>query len=188
MNPGGRVTLVLGGARSGKSRFAEGLVRHQAGGRAMTYLATAQAGDEEMAVRIARHQADRGPGWRTVEEPLALPETLRAAGGAGPVLVECLTLWLANLMFAERDVGAAGGDLLAALAEAGAPVVVVSNEVGWGVVPNNALARRFADEQGRLNQRVAGLAHEVFLIAAGLPLRLKPSPYNEPPAASEPAA
>ncbi len=174
----GRITLVLGGARSGKSRFAEAIARRAAGDRPAVYLATAEARDGEMAARIARHRADRGPDWRTVEEPLALPAALRAAA-AEIVLVECLTLWLSNAMLAERDVAAAAADLLASLDAAVAEKILVSNEVGWGIVPDNALARRFADAQGRLNQQVAAVADEVFLVAAGLPLRLKPSPLPE---------
>ena len=165
--------LVLGGTRSGKSRYAEGRVERFR--LAPVYLATGAAGDAEMAVRIAAHRARRGPEWRTVEEPLDLPGRLIAEAQPGnAVLVDCLTLWLANLMAAERGVDSWTSRLLEALAEAQGPVVLVSNEVGGGVVPDNALARRFADAQGVLNQRVAAAVDEVVLVAAGLPLVLKP--------------
>ena len=163
-------TLVLGGARSGKSRFAEGLLSAIEGG--LLYLATAEAGDAEMAARIREHQERRGRGWRTVEAPLEVPEALAAAGSEA-VLLDCLTLWVSNLMAAERDVEAAGEALCQALDGARAPVVVVSNEVGLGIVPENALARRFRDHAGRLNQRVAAAVDQVYFIAAGLPLLLK---------------
>lgn len=166
-----RVTLVLGGARSGKSAFAEALVA-----RADTpvYLATAEAGDREMAERIRLHQARRGQRWTTVEEPLDLAG--RLAGWAAPgraVLVDCLTLWLSNLIGAGRDPGPAGAALVRALPELGGPVVFVANEVGLGIVPDNALARAFRDAAGRLNQDVAAVADRVVFVAAGLPLNLK---------------
>lgn len=167
------VTLVLGGARSGKSRHAESLVRAHPG--PWTYLATAEALDGEMRDRIARHQEDRGEGWRTVEAPLDLPGAL-AAAPTGPVLVDCLTLWLSNLMLADQAVGVETGRLLDALAARPGPVVLVSNEVGWGIVPDNALARAFRDAAGRLNQAVAAAAGRVVLVAAGLPLTLKGGP------------
>ena len=171
--PGGfRFALVLGGARSGKSALAERLVR-SAGG-APIYIATAQAWDDEMADRIARHRADRGEGWLTVEAPLDLPGAIAAQAVAGrAVLVDCLTLWLSNLMMAERDIEAAGTALATALAGAACPVAVVTNEVGMGIVPDNALARRFRDAQGRLNQRMASAADLVIFCAAGLPLVMK---------------
>ncbi|MBV5336105.1 bifunctional adenosylcobinamide kinase/adenosylcobinamide-phosphate guanylyltransferase, partial [bacterium] len=145
-----RVLFVLGGARSGKSRFAEG--RATAVGLPRVYLATAQAWDGEMAERIARHRDDRGPDWRTVEEPLDLPGALLREGGAGRVvLVDCLTLWLSNLMAAERDVGTATAAFVDVLQAAAGPVVVVSNEVGLGIVPDNPLARASRDHAGRLH-------------------------------------
>ena len=166
------ITLVLGGARSGKSRHAEGLVTASSGPR--VYIATAQIWDSEMADRVARHKEDRGPGWTTVEEPLDLPGALRRHALAGTnVLVDCLTLWLSNLMMAEADVPARSAGLLAALAEAEGRVVLVSNEVGLGIVPDNALARRFRDHAGRLHQDIAAVAHRVVFVAAGLPLLLK---------------
>ncbi|CAO3374381.1 bifunctional adenosylcobinamide kinase/adenosylcobinamide-phosphate guanylyltransferase [Azospirillum argentinense] len=166
------ITLVLGGARSGKSRYAEGLVTASPGPR--VYIATAQVWDAEMADRVARHQDDRGPGWTTVEEPLDLPGALRrhAAPGTG-VLVDCLTLWLSNLMMADADVPARSADLLGALAVVEGRVVLVSNEVGLGIVPDNALARRFRDHAGRLHQDIAAVAQRVAFVAAGLPLLLK---------------
>jgi adenosylcobinamide kinase / adenosylcobinamide-phosphate guanylyltransferase len=166
-----RVTLVLGGARSGKSRYAETLVRDAGGG---VYLATAQALDAEMAARIARHRAERGDGWTTVEEPLELAAALeRGARGGRPILVDCLTLWLSNLMGAERAAAQEIARLLAALKTLPVPVVLVSNEVGLGIVPDNALARVFRDEAGRLNQAAAAAADRVVFLAAGLPLVLK---------------
>jgi len=166
------ITLVLGGARSGKSRHAEGLVTATPGPR--VYIATAQIWDEEMADRVSRHRQDRGPGWTTVEEPLDLPGALRrhAAAGTG-VLVDCLTLWLSNLMMADADIPAKSAELLDALAEVQGRVVLVSNEVGLGIVPDNALARRFRDHAGRLHQDVAALATRVVFVAAGLPMVLK---------------
>jgi len=164
-----RLTLILGGARSGKSRFAEGLVT--ALPSPWAYVATGAAHDSEMTERIALHVARRGPGWVTHEVPLALADFLQ--GHKGPVLVDCLTLWLTNVMLADRDVEADRGRLLAALSTTAGPVVLVSNEVGLGIVPENALARAFRDEQGRLNAAVAALADYVVLTAAGLPLTLK---------------
>lgn len=171
-----RVTLVLGGQRSGKSRHAERLIEDAAGGG--VYLATAEARqadvDSEMAERIRLHRERRGDGWRTVEEPLdILAKILEAAGPDNPVLVDCLTLWLANLMAAERDPAAEVEALALGLAGAGGPVVLVSNEVGLGVIPDNALARRFADAAGRMNQRLAEAADHVLFTAAGLALTLK---------------
>lgn len=168
------VTLVLGGARSGKSRYAEALMRGAGGG---IYLATAEALDEEMIERIARHRAQRDAAWLTVEEPLELASALeRHARGNRPVLVDCLTLWLSNLMGAGRVIGTETDRLLAALSALAAPVILVSNEVGLGIVPDNALARAFRDEAGRLNQAVAARADRVVFLAAGLPLVLKGAP------------
>jgi adenosylcobinamide kinase/adenosylcobinamide-phosphate guanylyltransferase len=164
------VTLVLGGARSGKSRFAEGLVTALPG--PWIYIATAQAWDEEMRDRIRQHQADRVPGWTTVEAPLDLPAML-ARHGQGPVLVDCLTLWLTNVMLADQDVPAAVAALEAALAACTGAIVLVGNEVGMGIVPENALARAFRDHAGRLHQRLAATASQVYLTVAGLPLKVK---------------
>ena len=165
------VTLILGGARSGKSRYAERLVENAASRG--TYCATAEAGDAEMAARIAAHRARRGPFWRTVEAPLALASAIAAAGPEGPVLVDCLTLWLSNLLMAGRQPDAEAGVLCRALHEAVGPVVLVSNEVGMGLVPETPLGRHFRDAAGRLNQEIAALADRVVFIAAGLPLVLK---------------
>lgn len=164
------VTFVLGGARSGKSRYAEGLV--SALPAPWIYVATGQAGDGEMRERIAEHQQRRGPNWVTREAPLRLAEAITEAGGQ-PVLVDCLTLWVSNLMHAEQDVGAACDELNRALAQRQAETILVSNEVGLGIVPMNALARRFRDEAGRVNQRLANIAGRVVFMVAGLPMIVK---------------
>ena len=174
------LTLVLGGARSGKSAYAESLFT----GPEAVYVATAEAIDDEMRDRIARHRARRGGGWITVEAPLDLAGALcsarraRAPNGSGGVLVDCLTVWLGNLMHAGRDVDREAGSLLESLAPAApkepAPVVLVANEVGLGVVPDNPMARAFRDHAGRLNQALAGRADRVVFVAAGIPLVLKP--------------
>lgn len=163
-----RLTLVLGGARSGKSRYAEGLVT--ALPPPWTYVATAQVFDAEMRERVDAHRAARAAGWNTVEEPLDLVAAL-AAGG--PVLVDCLTLWLTNVMLADWDIEAAMAALLDVLAVRVAPAVLVSNEVGLGIVPDNALARRFRDAAGVLHQRLAARADRVVFMVAGLPLVVK---------------
>jgi adenosylcobinamide kinase/adenosylcobinamide-phosphate guanylyltransferase len=164
--------LVLGGARSGKSRHAQARAEAEAG--ALVYIATAQALDAEMADRIARHRADRGPRWRTVEAPLDLAGTIAAEARPGAVLlVDCLTLWASNLMFAERDIAAETARLAAAIRAANAPLILVANEVGLGIVPDNALARAFRDAAGTINQAVAAAVDEAVFLAAGLPLRLK---------------
>ncbi len=172
-----RLTLVLGGARSGKSRFAERLVENQPDAcvnGACVYLATAEARDAEMTARIADHRARRGNRWRTVEAPLELVAGLRDNAAADrAVLVDCLTLWLANLIDAGRDVDAETAALSDALPALTGPVVLVSNVVGLGMVPDNALARAFRDAAGRLNQAIAAAAQSVVFIAAGLPLHLK---------------
>lgn len=166
-------TLVLGGARSGKSRQAEALVR-AAGPGPWTYVATAEAFDDEMAERIARHRADRGAGWVTIEAPHDLSGALAAADGAGrPLLVDCLTLWLTNRMLAGADTAAEGAALVAALRSLTVPAVVVANEVGLGIVPDNALARGFRDAAGRLNQEAAAAASSVLFMVAGLAMRVK---------------
>lgn len=165
-----RLTLVVGGARSGKSRHAEGLLRRVPG--PWTYIATALPLDEEMRDRIARHRADRGEGWVTVECPMDLSQAV-AAHGAGPVLVDCLTLWLTNLMLAGADVAVAADRLLHALDGAAGPVVLVANEVGLGIVPATPLARAFRDEAGRLNQVVAAAADRVDMTVAGIPITVK---------------
>ncbi len=170
-----RLTLILGGARSGKSRYGESLIEGSLkDGERAVYLATAEAGDAEMTARIAEHKQRRGRAWRTVEEPLDLTGAIaRHAGPASPVLVDCLTLWLSNVMAADRDAGAEISSLIAVLGGVAGPVVLVSNEVGQGIVPANALARFFADNAGRMNQAVAAAAGRVVLMSAGLPLILK---------------
>jgi adenosylcobinamide kinase / adenosylcobinamide-phosphate guanylyltransferase len=171
-------TLVLGGARSGKSAFAEKLIADS--GMVRVYLATATAGDDEMKARVAQHRAQRGDGWITIEEPLALVDALtREATHGRAVLVDCLTLWLSNLMLAERDPEIETRRLTRFLGVARYPIVFVSNEVGLGLVPETPLGRRFRDAQGRLNQLVAASVPNVVFIAAGLPLWLKNSPPRE---------
>lgn len=166
------VTLVLGGARSGKSAWAE--ARALESGLSPVYLATAEAGDAEMAERIAHHRARRGARWATVEEPLELTAALQDwCRPDRVVLVDCLTLWLANLMDAGREPEAEGARLAAALSGLRGPAILVANEVGLGIVPDNALARAFRDAAGRLNQRIAAAAQHVVFLAAGLPLALK---------------
>ena len=165
------LTLVIGGARSGKSTFAEGLVT--ATDRPRRYIATAEAWDDEMRDRIARHRQDRGGDWLTVEAPLDLSSAHAAATGSEVVLIDCATLWLTNHLLADHDLGQETAALVTALATCAAPVIIVSNETGWGIVPENALARRFRDEQGRLNQRLAAEAGLVVTVIAGLPLVLK---------------
>jgi len=169
-----RLTLVLGGARSGKSRHAEALVMRSAA--PWLYVATAQPLDNEMSARIAKHRARRGADWHVVEAPRDLAAVVQGAPAGSAILVDCLTLWLSNLMLADADVGEAIDRLDAALAGAPGPVVLVSNEVGLGIVPDNALARRFRDAQGSLNQRVAARADRVVLMVAGLPLVVKEAP------------
>ena len=166
-----RLTFLLGGARSGKSLHAERLIT--ALPAPWTYIATAQAFDDEMRERIAHHRERRAAGWHTLDAPFDLAETLRALPANTPVLLDCLTLWLTNIMLAEHDVDAAVGELCAVLAAPTGPWYVVSNEVGLSIVPENALARRFRDEQGRLNQKIAALADEVLFVVAGLPMKVK---------------
>lgn len=164
--------LVIGGARSGKSRYAQGRVETHAG--PLAYVATGQPFDDEMTLRIARHREDRGPRWTTLEEPLDLAGAIdRAAQNAAAILVDCLTLWLSNLMLAELPLDEPVAAACEAMRRCRVPLVLVSNEVGLSIVPENALARRFRDEAGRLNQTIAATAVEVQFVAAGLPLRLK---------------
>jgi len=166
------VTLVLGGARSGKSRHAESLVESQPG--PCIYIATAEAGDEEMAARIREHQARRGDRWQTFEESLELTAALNRLSGPGrAVLVDCLTLWLSNLLGAGHAPEEETERLVTILSSLTGPVVLVSNEVGLGVVPENALARAFVDHAGRLHQAVGAVAQSVRLVAAGQILHLK---------------
>jgi adenosylcobinamide kinase / adenosylcobinamide-phosphate guanylyltransferase len=173
------LTLILGGARSGKSRFAEALVERAANCGA--YCATAEAGDDEMAARIAVHRARRDGGgrgafWHTIEAPLAVADVVAAeANPERPLLIDCLTLWLSNLMMAEAPIDEEFAALRAALRDAAGPIVLVANEVGLGLVPETPLGRHFRDAAGRLNQEIAALADRVVFVAAGLPLVLKDS-------------
>ena len=169
-----RSALILGGARSGKSAFAQKLA--EAHGPDRLYLATAAAGDEEMAARIARHRRDRGQGWTTLEEPLELAAALATHARAGrAVVVDCLTLWLSNLMLAGRDPGPAVAALGEAIQGLAGPAILVSNEVGMGLVPDHKLGREFRDWQGRANREIAAACDAVIFVAAGLPLQLKPA-------------
>lgn len=171
------ITLILGGARSGKSRHAEQLITQLP--PPWRFIATAQALDAEMAARIAEHQDRRGPDWSTTEAPLELTTALLdAEQSSRPALVDCLTLWLSNLMAAGRDIEQETSALTATLGAMTVPVALVSNEVGLGIVPDNALARQFRDLAGRLNQIIAQAADRVVFITAGLPLILK-SPARE---------
>lgn len=166
-------TLVLGGARSGKSAYAQ--AQAEAAVARPVMIATGQAFDDEMRDRIARHRLERGEHWRTLEAPLDLAASLASLSAADAAVVDCLTLWLSNQMHARTDIDAATRDLLAALAACPARIWLVSNEVGQGIVPDNALARQFRDEAGRLHQALAKAADEVVMIVAGLPLWLKPA-------------
>ena len=173
-------TLVLGGARSGKSAFAERLVCETR--RPRVYLATATASDDEMKQRIAHHRAARGDGWRTIEEPLALVEMLiREDRADSAVVVDCLTLWLSNLFAANCDIDRESQGLARCLSGARSTIVLVSNEVGLGLVPETALGREFRDAQGRLNQLIAASVANVAFVAAGLPMWLKQSCPGELP-------
>ncbi len=170
-----RSVLVLGGARSGKSRYALGLA--EATTQQRLYLATGSAGDEEMRARIERHRAERGEGWTTLEEPLALGAALRAQARSDRVLlVDCLTFWLANAMFAGADLVGETARLCEAIGVLKGPAVLVSNEVGAGIVPATPSGRAFRDWHGRLNQDVAHACDGVVHVVAGLPTLLKPSP------------
>jgi adenosylcobinamide kinase/adenosylcobinamide-phosphate guanylyltransferase len=170
--PLGGTHLILGGARSGKSRFAENIINQAGGG---TYIATGRAWDDEMANRIDLHKQSRGDLWQTVEEPLELCSALLTCNvtGGKPVLVDCLTLWLTNLMLEDRDIDEAIKALCDLLPTLVVPVLFVSNEVGFGIVPENAMARAFRDHAGRLHQRIAEQADKVTLVVAGIPMQVK---------------
>jgi len=165
-------TFLLGGARSGKSRHAVRLAQQMAENPLL--IATAVAGDGEMRQRIARHREERGAHWRVVEAPLDLAEAIAGLEADAVAVVDCLTLWLSNLLHEGRDAESESSRLLAAIDASPARLILVSNEVGLGIVPATPLGRSFRDEQGRLNQRVAEIADRVILLAAGLPLVLKP--------------
>lgn len=167
----GKLAFIIGGARSGKSAPAETLLT--ALPPPWVYIATAQAYDDEMRERIALHRSRRGQGWTTIDAPLDLCEALEALPEGQPVLVDCLTLWLTNHMLADHDVTAQCRRLTDVLSRPRGSWFVVSNEVGQGIVPDNALARRFRDDAGRLNQQVAAIADTVLLMVAGLPLKVK---------------
>lgn len=166
----GQLTLLLGGARSGKSRRALALAEEMSGPH--IFVATAQAYDAEMEERISLHQAERDARWTTIEAPLNLPEAL-AKQSQGTLVIDCCTIWLSNIMLADRGTDAAMTALIDALGQAEARLILVSNEVGSGIVPEHALGRRFRDEQGRLNQRLAEICDRVELVVAGIPLTLK---------------
>lgn len=167
-------TLVLGGARSGKTAYAQQRAESIAAPmhRRLVMIATAQAFDDEMQDRIARHQADRDEHWTTVEAPLDLIGAIAALTSGDVAVVDCLTLWVSNLMASEGDIEATFEALIEAVIACPADLLLVSNEVGWGIVPDNAMARAFRDHAGRLHQRLAKVAEETVLVVAGLPLRL----------------
>lgn len=170
-----RRILVLGGARSGKSRIALQLAEQASSKR--IYIATAQAFDDEMRDRIALHRLERDCSWQTVDAPLDLPQAIQAQTDSGKVvLVDCLTLWLSNLVLAERIPKPEVDQLIQEVLEAQGPLILVSNEVGQGIVPSTPLGRSFRDEQGRLNQRIAEVCDAVIFVAAGCPILLKPTP------------
>ena len=166
--------LVTGGARSGKSSFAE--KRTTQLGSSLMYIATSEIIDSEMEKRVAEHQARRGSEWQTLHAPLKLTEALSETDGKGPCLVDCLTIWLNNLIFHNEDTIVATKELIKVLEQRSDPVVLVTNEVGSGIVPENALARRFRDEAGRMNQIISQVADEVYLSVSGIPLQIKPNP------------
>ncbi len=167
----GASTLVLGGARSGKSVYAEKLLENS--GKAMVYIATGEAGDEEMSTRIALHQTRRGQDWETVEAPVDVCAALAQVSSGGIILLDCVTLWVSNLMAAQRDVEAEVQEFCAMLGRLQNDLVVVSNEVGLGIVPDNALARQFRDEAGRANQMIADACDTVVFVAAGQAMVMK---------------
>jgi len=171
-----QIILIGGGVRSGKSRFA--LERAEQLAEDRVCIATAEVRDDEMRQRVEGHRAERGPGWATREVPVEIATELRSAPSGSVVLVDCLTLWLSNLLCADEDIASRFGELESALAETSADCVLVTNEVGMGIVPENALARRFRDEAGRLHQRLARTCDEVHFAALGCILRLRPAPLE----------
>lgn len=171
-NKNSKVTFVLGGARSGKSSFAENLVLNK--GLKPIYLATGRAYDDEMVDRIDAHKERRGGNWEAIEEPLALSDALMQTDFEGrAILVDCLTLWVTNLMMAGADVKVECEQLANTLKKINVPVVLVSNEVGLGIIPENKMAREFRDYAGFVNQSIAKIADEAYFIASGLPIKLK---------------
>lgn len=171
MNKLPALSLVIGGAASGKSRFAEGLCVQS--GRSKIYVATAQVYDDEMAQKVTAHLAQRGTDWTTIEAPIDVASALAKARADDVVLLDCATLWLTNVILGEHDIEVETTNLLAAILPCPAPVVIVSNEVGQGIVPDNALSRKFRNAQGQLNQTLAAQAGLVVAVMAGLPLALK---------------
>ncbi|WP_406720808.1 bifunctional adenosylcobinamide kinase/adenosylcobinamide-phosphate guanylyltransferase [Thioclava litoralis] len=167
-----KIILMTGGARSGKSRLAE--EQAQRLGSPAIYIATARIWDDETQERVDEHRARRVTGWRDIEAPIDLARALRETDGTAPRLVDCLTMWLTNLMMEDRDLAQELDTLLATLSRLTSPVVFVTNEVGMGIVPENALARRFRDAQGHVNQKIAALADEVYLVTCGYALKVKP--------------
>jgi adenosylcobinamide kinase/adenosylcobinamide-phosphate guanylyltransferase len=170
----GRIVFVIGGARSGKSSFALSRASGYPGKKA--YIATAQALDAEMEDRIKKHKKERGNEWDTIEEPFRLAETVKKiSGNYETVIIDCLTLWLSNLMLGDKEMEREIEAFISLLAAGcSSRVFIVSNEVGMGIVPDNELSRRFRDLAGHLHQKVAGIADEVYLVTAGIPLRIKP--------------
>ena len=166
-----KLILVTGGARAGKSAFAQEWAQ-AAGGERVSFIATAQALDEEMRQRIQNHQAERLATWETLEVPLEVPKALQSAMHL-VVLLDCLTLWVSNLMFAEREVLPEIENLLVVQAESDKTLLVVTNEVGMGIVPDNALARHYRDLLGAANRRIAGEADAVYLLVSGIPVKIK---------------
>ncbi|MBI5101059.1 MAG: bifunctional adenosylcobinamide kinase/adenosylcobinamide-phosphate guanylyltransferase [Nitrospirae bacterium] len=169
----GTITFVIGGARSGKSSFALDRASEYEGQK--VFIATAQAFDSEMTKRIQKHRQERGGDWETVEAPLAITGVLKdKSGKCGVIVIDCLTLWLSNLLLAGMDVEMETGSFISSLSTVNCPrVFIVSNEVGMGIVPENELARRFRDIAGRLNQKTAALADEVYMVTAGIPVKIK---------------
>ena len=168
-----RIRFVLGGARSGKSAYAESLALKSGGD--LVYIATAEIFDEEMEARIDLHRQRRGPEWKLVEAPVDLPQAIRASDGDNTViLVDCLSVWTTNLLIHEQDIGQSRDALLETLRDCRGSLVLVASETGLGIVPDNALSRRFRDANGLLNQAVAAVADEVFFMTAGIALRVKP--------------
>ena len=166
--------LITGGARSGKSVFAEKRTKQL--GSSLIYIATSEVIDSEMKKRVEEHQARRGSEWQTFHAPINLTEALVETDGKGPCLVDCVTFWLNNLIFHDEDIDAATKELITVLNERSDPVVLVTNEIGSGIIPENALARRFLDEAGRLNQTISQIADEVYVSISGIPLQIKPDP------------
>ncbi len=168
------LTLVLGGASSGKSSFAEALAVGTE--RPRIYIATAQAYDAEMEAKIAAHKTSRGPHWQTIEAPFDVAGALSTARADHVVVIDCLTLWLSNLLLSGADLAAASATLRAAITDCPAPILAVSNETGQGIVPETSLGRQFRAAQGLLNQQIAGQAERVAYVVAGLPMWLKGGP------------